>query len=83
MQVGGLDVAVDHVLAVQMAERFGDLGGGAEGVGNVKRCATVELLLQGFAVVPVVDDVIRRWIVLGRLQMHQRIGSARGLQLLG
>ena len=86
VQVGRLDVAVDHALAVQPAQGLGGLGGGTQGLLHGELLTTVQLLLQGFAGVPVVQQVkggARPAIRQALMKVNQVIGRTAGLHAGG
>ena len=86
MQVGGFDVAVDHALAVQAAQRLGDVGGGGGGLRHAEAVFAVQHLLQGFAAVPVVEQVETAGAQPGGqhvVHLHQVLCGAPGHHAFG
>ena len=57
VQVGWFDISVNHALAVQLAQRASGLGGHGQGLLQVEFMAPIELLLQGFSAMPVIQQV--------------------------
>ena len=57
MQVGGLDVSVNHALLVQATEGFGGLDRQAQDLRHIEFLLAVQLLLQGFSTVPRIQQV--------------------------
>ena len=86
VQVGRLDVAVNHALLVQAAQCLGHLCGSGQRLRDAKLVLAIQQLLQRFTGMPVVQQIERagcRAAGQAVVEMDKIAGRARGLHAPG